>query len=314
LLIDTDPGIDDAAAILMALASPEIELVGLTTVAGNVSLPKTTKNALRICELAGADIPVAAGARDPLVQSIVRRDEESVHGADGLGDGTLFEPARQPVAEHAIDFIARLAQQEPLTIAAIGPLTNIAMLLARYPDVVDRIERLVIMGGARLEGNATPAAEFNIWLDPEAAARVFSSGIPIALFPLDITHQAVMTRQEVEQLSETGEIGRRLAELIRFYHAGEYESKFGDFLSPLHDVLTTLYLTRPEAMTYVDASVAVDCGDSISRGATLVNTSDRNPDVKNASVGVDLDRELFARTLIESVRELDARKRAAAAG
>lgn len=310
VLIDTDPGIDDAAAILLALASPEkIDLLGLTTVAGNVALAKTTRNALRICALAGAEIPVAAGAREALIRpALERRDAESVHGEDGLGGWTRPEAAAEPVAEHAVDFIARQSDDGPLTIVGIGPLTNVAMLLARHPDVADRIERFVIMGGARLEGNASAAAEFNIWLDPEAAARVFASGIPITMFPLDITRQAVMRRDEVEELSATGEIGRVLAEMIRFYHVGEHDAGHGDFLAPLHDVLTTLYLTNPEAMTYVEAAVAVDCGDSISRGATLVNTSQEPGIVRNVTVGVELDRDTFARTLIDGVRALDLQK------
>lgn len=314
LLIDTDPGIDDAAAILLAMASPEIELVGLTTVAGNVSLAKTTRNALRVCELAGAEVPVAAGAPDALVRSVERSDEDSVHGPDGLGDGTMFEPAGRALDEHAIDFIARLAREAPLTIAAIGPLTNIALLLARHPDVTERIERLVIMGGARLEGNATPAAEFNIWLDPEAAARVFASGLPVTLFPLDITNQATLTREEVDELSQTGEIGQTLATLIRFYDLGEYDPQFGEMHSPLHDVLTTLHIAHPDAMTCVEASIAVDCGDSLSRGSTLVDTSERTAEVRNGSVGVQLDRGMFASTLIDAMRTLDSRKRAVATG
>ena len=310
VLIDTDPGIDDAAAILLALASPEkIDLLGLTTVAGNVALSKTTRNALRIRELAGVYVPVAAGALEALIRpAIERHDAESVHGEDGFGGWTRSEVAGEPVAEHAVDFIARLSDDGPLTIVGIGPLTNVAMLLARYPGIVDRIDRFVIMGGARLEGNASAAAEFNVWLDPEAAARVFSSGIPVTMFPLDITRQAVMKREEVEELSRTGEIGGVLADLIRFYDIGEGDGRHGDYLAPLHDVLTTLYLTSPEAMTYVDAAVTVDCGDSISRGATLVNTSDRSGIVKNVSVGVQLDRDTFARALIDGVRELDARK------
>lgn len=310
VLIDTDPGIDDAAAILLALASPEqIDLLGLTTVAGNVALAKTTRNALRICDLAGAEVPVAAGAREALIRPArERRDAESVHGEDGLGGWQRPEPAAAPVAQHAVDFIASLADDGPLTIVGIGPLTNLAMLLARHPDVAARIERFVIMGGARLEGNASAAAEFNIWLDPEAAARVFASGLPITMFPLDITRQAVLSRAEAQELSRTGEIGHALAEMIRFYDIGEHDAGQGDFLAPLHDVLTTLYLTNPEAMTYVEAAVAVDCGDSISRGATLVDTSGGPGAVRNASVGVELDREEFARTLIDRVRVLDVQK------
>lgn len=307
VVIDTDPGIDDAAAILMAFGSPELEVLGLTAVAGNVGLPKTTVNALRIVDLAGVDVPVAAGADQPLVRASAERMEaESVHGEDGVGGCLPGVPNRQVVDEHAIDLIARLAADEPITLVAIGPLTNVAMLLARYPEVVGRIERLLIMGGARLEGNATAAAEFNIWLDPEAAARVFASDIPITIFPLDITRQAILTGGEVAEIAASGPVGAALAAMIRFYDVGEHEAAFGDFLSPLHDVLTTLALVDPDAMTTVDAALTVDCGDSISRGATLVNTSDRV--VKNARVGVTLDRERFARELIARVRRLDGQQ------
>lgn len=190
VVIDTDPGVDDAAAILLALADPEIEVVGITAVDGNVGLEKTASNALRICDLAGVEVPVAAGAERPLLRQPPRHtDETSVHGDDGLGQSLPAEPGRELVDAHAIDLIAELAEQGPLTIVGIGPLTNLALLLARHPKVTRSIERFVIMGGARLEGNSTAAAEFNIWYDPEAASRVFSSGVPITLLPLDITHQ-----------------------------------------------------------------------------------------------------------------------------
>jgi purine nucleosidase len=307
VLIDTDPGVDDAAAILMAMGSPEIDLVGLTTVGGNVSVSKTTRNALRICELADSAVPVAAGAERPLVHPVLGHpDDASVHGADGMGGAMSFEPRRTAVSAHAVDFIAEQAADAPLSVAAIAPLTNLALALARHPQVAQRIDRLVIMGGARGEGNATPAAEFNIWIDPEAAERVFSSGIPIVLLPLDITHQAVLTAAEVGELAQTGTVGSALAEAIRFYE-GEHVLSYGEHFSPLHDALATLYFTDPTAMTFVDAQIAVDCGTSISRGATLVNTSMDPAVVKNAVVGADLDRDLFARALIERVRAVDTR-------
>lgn len=308
VVIDTDPGVDDAAAILLALADPQIEVAGITAVDGNVVLAKTARNALRICELAGVEVPVAAGAWRPLIREKPwHPDEESVHGDDGLGQVLPAEPTRSLLDVHALDFIAGLAEQGPLTIVGIGPLTNLALLLARYPDITARIERFVIMGGARLEGNVSAAAEFNIWCDPEAAHRVFASGVPITLLPLDITHQAVLSGSEFAELRATGEIGAALARMIAFY-ADQHVVAYGEGFSPMHDVLATLFLSRPDAMTFVRGHVTVDCGDSLSRGATLVNTSLDPAIVKNADVGVTLDRERFARTLIESVAALDSRR------
>jgi inosine-uridine nucleoside N-ribohydrolase len=306
IIIDTDPGIDDAAAILLALASPEVKVLGLTAAAGNVGLDKTVANALRILELAHIDdVPVAVGADRPLIHALPgRSDEDSVHGTDGLG-GVLHEGSKLVAIEpHAIDFIAAVAGEAPITLVAIAPLTNIALLLARYPGITSKIERLVIMSGARLEGNVSAAAEFNAWADPEAAARVFASGIPITLFPLDITHQAVLSGAEVDELGRTGRVGAALAEMIRFYEK-EHLVGYGEHFSPLHDVLTTLFLIQPELMTYVEAAVTVDCGTSESRGATLVSTS-KDPRIqRNAVVGVDLDRDGFARVLIDRIGALD---------
>ena len=308
VVIDTDPGVDDAAAILLALADPEIEVVAITAVDGNVGLAKTAKNALRICDLAGVDVPVAAGADRPLIREKPwHPDESSVHGDDGLGQTLPTEPTRALVDVHAIDLIGGLAEQGPLTVVGIGPLTNLALTLARYPNATENIERFVIMGGARLEGNSSAAAEFNIWYDPEAAHRVFSSGVPITLLPLDITHQAMLTGAEFEELRATGDIGAALASMIAFYE-DKHVVAYGEGFSPMHDVLATLWLSRPDAMTFVRGQLTVDCGDSISRGATLVNTSLDPAVVKNADVGVDLDREVFARTLIESVAALESRQ------
>ena len=330
VVIDTDPGVDDAAAILLALATPEIEVAAITTVAGNVSLAKTSINALRICELADVDVPVAAGAAHPLGH-VPRRDAyesatarlrfqgrsgvahvrgqiwKSVHGRDGLGGSPLPAPTRSLLSAHAADLIAELAAQGPLTIVGIAPLTNIALLLERHPSAVERIERFVIMGGARTKGNMSAVAEFNVWSDPEAAFRVFASGVPITLLPLEITHQAVLTVDELEELRHTGEIGSALAAMIVSY-GRNHKRHYGAPFMPLHDVLASLYLSRPDAMTFVRAALTVDHGISITRGATLIDTSDDPAVIKNAEVGVMLERELFAHALIDAVKELEARK------
>src|SRR4051794_6867761 len=212
ILLDCDPGHDDAIALLLALGSDELELRGVTTVAGNQTLEKTTANAIRVLELAGrGEIPVAAGARRPLVRE--PRVAADVHGETGLDGPDLPPPQAEPAAEHAVDFLAE--RVEGATLVATGPLTNVALLLARYPDA--RPKRIVLMGGAIAEGNVTPAAEFNIWADPEAAQRVFSSGLDVTMVGLDVTHKALVTTEDAEQLRRAGRIGKVVAELLDFY-------------------------------------------------------------------------------------------------
>src|ERR671937_272810 len=203
LLMDCDPGHDDAIALLLALASSEVELLGISTVAGNQTVEKTTANALRILELAGrGEIPVAAGAPRPLVREPFVAAH--VHGETGLDGPDLPPPQGRPLDAHAVDFLAEriLAAPGPPTLVPTGPLTNVALLLARHPDVAARLERIVLMGGAIAEGNVTPAAEFNIWVDPEAAARVFASGLDVTMVGLDVTHKALFGPDRVEQLRE----------------------------------------------------------------------------------------------------------------
>src|SRR5437763_2914645 len=206
-ILDCDPGHDDAIALLLTLGSPELELLGVTTVSGNQSLEKTTANAIRVLDHLGRDdIPVVAGAPRPLLRE--RRVAANVHGETGLDGPDLPPPARHPEPEHAVDWIARALNDsaDPVTLIATGPLTNVALLLARYPDAPP--ERIVLMGGAIGEGNVTPAAEFNIWVDPEAAARVFSSALDLTMVGLDVTHKALMTAAHAEQLASSGRAGR----------------------------------------------------------------------------------------------------------
>src|SRR3954470_20151661 len=231
ILLDCDPGHDDAIALLLALGSDELELRGVTTVAGNQTLEKTTINAIRVLELAGrGEIPVAAGAHRPLVREA--RVAADVHGETGLDGPDLPPPRARPEAEHAVDFLAgRIAGA---TLIATGPLTNVALLLARHPEA--RPERIVLMGGAIAEGNVTPAAEFNIWADPEAAHRVFSSGLDVTMVGLDVTRQALVTAEHAERLRGAGRIGHTVAELLDFY--GRFHARvYGFNGSPIHDAV-----------------------------------------------------------------------------
>jgi pyrimidine-specific ribonucleoside hydrolase len=205
IIVDCDPGHDDAIALLLALASPELELLGVTTVSGNQTLAKTTANAIRVLDHLGRrDVPVAAGAPRPLARE--RHVAADVHGETGLDGPELAPPAREPVPEHAIDWIATTlaAAPSPVTLVATGPLANVALLLARHPGVEPKLERIVLMGGAIAEGNVTPAAEFNIWADPEAAQRVFSSGLDVAMVGLDVTHRALLRQADVDRLAAAG--------------------------------------------------------------------------------------------------------------
>jgi inosine-uridine nucleoside N-ribohydrolase len=298
VLLDCDPGHDDAIALLLALASPEVEPLGVTTVAGNQTLDKTTANAIRVLELAGrGEVPVAAGADRPLVRE--RSVAANVHGETGL-DGPDLPPAQgSPVEAHAVDFLAeRLAGA---TLVATGPLTNVALLLARYPDV--RPERLVLMGGAIAEGNVTPAAEFNIWADPEAAARVFSSGLDLTMVGLDVTHRALVTNAHKEQLRGAGRIGGFVAELLDFY--GVFHRKtYGFDGSPVHDAVAVAQAIRPELLELERLNVRVDCESELCRGRTVVDVWRRTGLEPNASVAVGIESEAFLEFLRERLSRL----------
>jgi inosine-uridine nucleoside N-ribohydrolase len=298
LILDCDPGHDDAVALLLALASPEAELVGVTTVAGNQTLEKTTANALRVLEFAGrGDVPVAAGAGRPLVRE--RIVAANVHGETGLDGPDLPPPAGRPLAEHAVEFLA--ANVAGRTLVPTGPLTNVALLLALHPDA--RLERIVLMGGAIGEGNTTPAAEFNIWADPEAARRVFESGIDVTMVGLDVTHQAIVTPEIQEELRGVGRAGTFVAELVDFYsrfHAERYPELGG---SPMHDPVALAYALRPELLEVRRARIEVDCTWGLGRGRTNVDFRGRAGE-PNASVAVGIDSEGFLAFLLDRIRSL----------
>jgi inosine-uridine nucleoside N-ribohydrolase len=300
ILLDCDPGHDDAIALLLALASPELELLGVTTVAGNQTLEKTTANAIRVLEFAGrGEIPVAAGADRPLVREPVVAS--NVHGETGLDGPDLPPPRASRVQQHAVDFLAERIRAEngAVTLVPIGPLTNVALLLALHPDA--RPERIVLMGGAIAEGNVTPAAEFNIWCDPEAAARVLASGIDVTMIGLDITHKALFTAAHVERLE--GRVGQMVTELLRFY--GEFHRKVYRFDgSPIHDAVAVAQVIRPDLIDIEHLNTEIDVESELCRGRTVIDVWRRSGREPNSHVGVDIDADGFLDLLIERLNSL----------
>jgi inosine-uridine nucleoside N-ribohydrolase len=300
ILLDCDPGHDDAIALLLALASPELELLGVTTVAGNQTLEKTTANAIRVLEFAGrGEIPVAAGADRPLIREPVVAS--NVHGETGLDGPDLPPPRASRVQQHAVDFLAERIRAEngAVTLVPIGPLTNVALLLALRPDA--RPERIVLMGGAIAEGNVTPAAEFNIWCDPEAAARVFASGIDVTMIGLDITHKALFTAAHVERLE--GRVGQMVSELLRFY--GEFHRKVYRFDgSPIHDAVAVAQVIRPDLIDIEHLNTEVEVESELCRGRTVIDVWRRSGREPNSHVGVDIDADGFLDLLIERLNSL----------
>jgi inosine-uridine nucleoside N-ribohydrolase len=291
IILDCDPGHDDAIALLLALASPEVELLGVTTVAGNQTLEKTTANAIRILEFSGrTEVPVAAGADRPIVREPYVA--KYVHGDTGL-DGPDLPPAQgSPLDEHAVDFLGRHAAGA--TLVAVGPLTNLALMLARHPDT--RPARVVLMGGSIGVGNVTPAAEFNIWADPEAAARVFESGLDVTMIGLDVTHEALMTKADADRLRPTGRTGTLVAELWEFYNRFHSQT-YGFDGSPIHDAVALAHVFRPELVRTAHRHVAVDCGSALCRGRTVVDLWRRTENDPNVHVGVGIDGRAFIELL-----------------
>jgi inosine-uridine nucleoside N-ribohydrolase len=303
IILDCDPGHDDAIAILLALASPEVELVGVTTVSGNQTLDKTTANALRVLELAGrGDIPVYAGADGPIVRE--RDVAAHVHGESGL-DGPDLPPATNAAqAQHAVEYLAeRYAAADKPVLVATGPLTNVGLMFAAYAGA--RPDRIVLMGGSIGEGNRTPAAEFNIWADPEAAERVFGEGLDTTMVGLDVTHRALITDEHTEQLRAAGKVGKVVAELMDFY-ARFHKSRYPDLDgSPMHDPVCVAHLIDPTLMTVRDANIEVDCSTGPSWGRTNVDWRGREHcGPPNAKVGVDIDGERFAQLVVERISSL----------
>jgi purine nucleosidase len=287
IIIDTDPGQDDAIAILLALASPEFEVAGITAVAGNVPLALTSANVRRVCELAGRrDVPVAAGADRPLLRTLITA--EHVHGKTGLNGADLPDPTMRLERRHGAQFIVDTVMSRPeqsVTLCALGPLTNIAQALIREPRIAGRVQQLVLMGGAYFEvGNITPAAEFNIYVDPEAAKLVFQSAMPKVMIPLDCTHQALTTRARVARLAALDTpVGLAAAGWLDFFERFDVQ-KYGSEGGPLHDPCVIAYLIDPDMFTGKEVNVEIETASDLTRGMTVVDWWGVTDRPKNATM------------------------------
>jgi pyrimidine-specific ribonucleoside hydrolase len=306
IIIDCDPGIDDAVAITYAIANEDkLNILGITTVTGNQSIEKVTNNALKLVSFFNKDIKVAKGADTPLIRE--KRDASYVHGTTGMGNYELPEPSNKIVSENAVEFLKNtlLASDEKITLVPIGPLTNIALLFKVYPETKEKIDEIVIMGGAIHGGNTTPTAEFNIWADPESAKIVFDSGAKIVMAGLDVTHHSGFYKDDVKELLEKkGKVSNMCGEILSFYFKADHV-KNGNF-TPIHDACTIMYLLHPEIYSYKHMPIDIDCSYSLNRGMTVgdnrewVKYDETYPKVL---MGIDTDK--FRKILLEAIHKLD---------
>ncbi|MEC9197326.1 MAG: nucleoside hydrolase [Pseudomonadota bacterium] len=308
IIIDTDPGQDDAVAILLALGSPdEIEVLGITAVAGNVQLALTQKNARIVCELANrADVPVYAGCEAPMGRTLVTA--EHVHGKTGLDGPDLPDPVMPLQAEHGVDFIIETLRNAPsgaVTLCPLGPLTNIATAFKQAPDVIEKVQEIVLMGGAYFEvGNITPTAEFNIYVDPQAAKIVFDSGCPITVMPLDVTHKALVTKPRNDAFRALGTpVGTAVAEMTDFFERFDKE-KYGSLGAPLHDPCVIAYLIRPELFQGRHINVEIETQSPLTLGMTVADWWGVTDRPANAMFMGDVDAQGFFDLLTERLARL----------
>ncbi|KHE13807.1 hypothetical protein OI71_17685 [Aeromonas hydrophila] len=307
VILDCDPGHDDAIALILALASPELKVLAVTTSAGNQTPDKTLNNALRILTLLGRDdIPVAAGAPKPLARELIIAD--NVHGESGLDGPKLPDPAFAPVAMTALELMAKCLREspEPVTLVPTGPLTNIALLLAAHPELKSKIARIVLMGGAAGPGNWTPAAEFNIYVDPQAADMVFKSGLPITMCGLDVTHQAQVMDEDIERVRAiTNPVAQCVAGLLDFFMIYHRDPKWGFAGAPLHDPCTIAWLLAPALFHGVECRVDIETGGTHTSGMTVVDRYGLTGKAANALVLLGLDRAGFINLLVTRLRAFD---------
>jgi purine nucleosidase len=305
-ILDCDPGHDDMVAILLAAAHPSIDLLAITTVAGNGTLERTTHNARAVCGLAGIrDVPIAAGAAGPLVGTL--RTAPHVHGESGLEGAELGGAEDVPLAgEHAVDLMARLLREsaDPVTLVPTGPLTNIALLLRTHPELAERVREIVLMGGSTAGGNIQPLAEFNIHVDPEAADVVFSSGLPVTMCGLNVTHQALATEAVLERLGTLGTpLADTVVQLLGFFR-DRYRDIWGLPAPPVHDPVAVARVIDPELVRCEEAHVAVELHGTHTRGATVCDRFGVTGRIPNARVAVELDAPAFWDLVVSAVDRL----------
>jgi purine nucleosidase len=305
IILDCDPGHDDAMAILLAHGNPEIELAAITTVAGNQTLDKTTLNARRVASLAGIqDVPIAAGCDRPLLRELVTA--ASIHGETGLDGPDWPEPSVEVTPDHAVDLIVDLVMSSPgdISLVPVGPLTNIAMAVRREPRIVDRVHGVVLMGGSYTRGNTTPAAEFNIAVDPEAAAVVFEADWDVTMVGLDLTHQALATPQVLERIRGLGSpLSTTVLEFLEFF-AARYRELGSQPHPPIHDPCAVARVARPELVDCVDAFVAVETQGRWTSGMTVTDFRRRAGRPFNTSVATHLDFEGFWDLMIDALARI----------
>ncbi|MDW2714871.1 pyrimidine-specific ribonucleoside hydrolase RihA [Klebsiella pasteurii] len=301
VIIDCDPGHDDAIALVLALASPELDVKAVTSSAGNQTPDKTLRNVLRMLTLLKRpDIPVAGGALKPLMRELIIAD--NVHGESGLDGPALPEPGFAAQSCTAVELMANILRDsaEPVTIVATGPQTNVALLLNSHPELHAKIDRIVIMGGAMVLGNWQPAVEFNIYVDPEAAEIVFQSGIPVVMAGLDVTHKAQIHVEDIERFRRIGNpISTIVAELLDFFLEYHKDEKWGFVGAPLHDPCTIAWLLKPEMFTTVERWVGVETQGKYTQGMTVVDFYNLTGKQPNATVMLDVDRQAFVDLLAD---------------
>ena len=297
IIMDCDPGHDDALAIMLAVADPTIDLLAVTTVAGNVPLDMTTTNALRVLDMVGRpDIPVARGADRPRVREL--STAASMHGESGLAGPLPVTPSRQPDERNALDLIEDVLAEQPATLVVTGPQTNAAALIEQRPHLLERIDRLVFMGGAVDLGNWTPAAEFNIWVDPHAADIVMRSGLDLTMIGLEVTHQAWLTDEHADALRGRGDCGLFVAELLDHF-VGFHQERFGWQGAPIHDAVAVAHLIDPTLVQTVEANVEIELQSDLCVGRTVVDRWRVTDRPVNCHVGLGIDRDRFVTLLME---------------
>jgi purine nucleosidase len=305
LIIDCDPGVDDAIALLLTFASPELHLIGISTVAGNVPLAQTQKNARQICQLAGRIyVPVYAGCSRPILRPLITAGD--IHGTTGLGGLTLPEPQMPVQPRHSVDFLIEtlMGSVDPVTVATLGPLTNLAIAFLKEPRIALKIDELVMMGGAISQGNITPSAEFNFYVDPHAAQVIFSSGIKLTMISLDITHTVLTTPERLSTIRTIGTpVCATAAELLSYYGIEESKRK-GMAGSPLHDPCVIAYLIQPELFTFKSLFVEVETMSNLTMGRTVVDLWGTTHRAPNANVVMSIDTEGFYQLLTKRLASL----------